>query len=399
MIEYLYTFLKSVIFHRKFIFWMGVAFFGLASAYAFWLDNSYEALVVVLPPAEETGIPSGLSSMMSSMGNIGKMMGNTSIPGFNMGGTAGDPELYLRIIQSAYIREKIVKRFNLKEVYEVDTNEEAIELLDEKIEGEATDENLIKFTVIDKDRSRAAAMANAFIEELDKFNKESLITKAKITVQFLKQRLDETKVITDSLENKFQQFQEENKAVSLPDETEALIRSIAQIKAEIISKEAQLNIVKTYATEKNPEHIALKTAIDKLKTEMKNMTGEGDPEKDTQFYVPFSKIPKVAVDFARLKRDIEIQEAVYLLIYQQYEMAKIEEKRTTPTIQVLDPATPVMKKIKPKRAFYAAGGLFFGLFMGIIVALFWDLLNNMISARDDIKIKGRELWQLFKDTY
>jgi uncharacterized protein involved in exopolysaccharide biosynthesis len=65
--------------------------------------------------------------------------------------------------------------------------------------------------------------------------------------------------------------------------------------------------------------------------------GNGD---ETELYLAFNDVPEVALELAELMREVKVQETVWQLLNQQYYQAKIEEARNTPTVQVLDDATP-----------------------------------------------------------
>jgi len=68
-----------------------------------------------------------------------------------------------------------------------------------------------------------------------------------------------------------------------------------------------------------------------------------------------------------LSREVETQERVYQFLVEQYEMAKIEEARNMPTIQVLDPAVipelPVGRGMIQKGMMAAVAGLMLGIFL------------------------------------
>jgi uncharacterized protein involved in exopolysaccharide biosynthesis len=60
--------------------------------------------------------------------------------------------------------------------------------------------------------------------------------------------------------------------------------------------------------------------------------------------------PQLMMQEARLARDVEINSTVFLELKKQFEIAKIEEIKNIPIINVLDPARPPVKKSFPKRA-------------------------------------------------
>jgi uncharacterized protein involved in exopolysaccharide biosynthesis len=96
--------------------------------------------------------------------------------------------------------------------------------------------------------------------------------------------------------------------------------------------------------------------------------------------------PELALQFLRLTRELEIQTTIFELLKQQYEHAKIQEMRDTPTVQVLDEASEPELKSEPKRVFTAllGGVLSFGL------TLFFILLYEF-SQRE--KEKDSELYR------
>jgi hypothetical protein len=61
-------------------------------------------------------------------------------------------------------------------------------------------------------------------------------------------------------------------------------------------------------------------------------------------------LPLLGVTYADLYRETKIQETVYELLTQQYELAKVQEAKEIPTVKVLDPAIVPTKKSFPPRA-------------------------------------------------
>jgi uncharacterized protein involved in exopolysaccharide biosynthesis len=59
--------------------------------------------------------------------------------------------------------------------------------------------------------------------------------------------------------------------------------------------------------------------------------------------------PQLLLDQERLAREIEINSTIYVELKKQYELARIEEIRTTPIISVLDYGRAAAKKESPKR--------------------------------------------------
>jgi uncharacterized protein involved in exopolysaccharide biosynthesis len=84
-----------------------------------------------------------------------------------------------------------------------------------------------------------------------------------------------------------------------------------------------------------------------------------------------------------LSRDAKIKEMLFELLTREYEIAKIEEAKSMPTIQVLDKAEPPEKKCKPnrKQMVLLAGAI--SLFAAIAVAFVREYLAQ--SSLGDMK--------------
>jgi len=61
---------------------------------------------------------------------------------------------------------------------------------------------------------------------------------------------------------------------------------------------------------------------------------------------------------------------------QQYELARIEEKRESVAINILDDAEPAVILAKPKRKLLIVAGLFFGVFLSIVFYIFRFSFSN-----------------------
>src|SRR5262249_10801430 len=59
------------------------------------------------------------------------------------------------------------------------------------------------------------------------------------------------------------------------------------------------------------------------------------------------KAPDLLLQQARLQREVEIEQEVYLALRKEAEMARIDEQRTTPVVNVLDHATPPLQPAGP----------------------------------------------------
>ena len=75
----------------------------------------------------------------------------------------------------------------------------------------------------------------------------------------------------------------------------------------------------------------------------------------------------------RLTREVEIQNTLFTFLTQQYEDAKIQEAKNTPTVQVLDKGKIPELKYKPARARIVIIGFTFSL---VISMYYLHFLNR-----------------------
>ncbi len=84
--------------------------------------------------------------------------------------------------------------------------------------------------------------------------------------------------------------------------------------------------------------------------------------------------PSLMLILGRLQRDVEIQQAIFLTLKQQLELAKIEVVQKSSFVQVLDsPSLPLRISNEPKKSSFILGGfsgLFFALFIVFIIEYF-----------------------------
>ena len=121
------------------------------------------------------------------------------------------------------------------------------------------------------------------------------------------------------------------------------------------------------------------------------------PEKNQVLDVPFSEVPKLGLELARLTRDLKIQEAIFELLSSQYEQAKIQEAKNTPTIQVLDRAVPPEKRSRPKRAMMVILAGIASLFVGIVFAFGLEYLQATRKRNPEEFMKIEQLLTAFKE--
>jgi uncharacterized protein involved in exopolysaccharide biosynthesis len=165
-------------------------------------------------------------------------------------------------------------------------------------------------------------------------------------------------------------FQERNRAIVLQDQTRGAIEAAARLKGEVVASEVQLQVLRSFATDANPEVTALKQRISEMKRQLTAVQyGENAPVASRDFHVPFSRVPEVGLDLIRLTREVKVQETVVGLLTQQLEQSRITEAKDLPIVQVLDPAIPRARPSHPRPLLNIALAALGSLVIGVGIAL------------------------------
>ncbi len=343
-LSYISVFLKW----RKFIFKFVVIATLIGIIVSFILTQQFTATATILPPNTQQQAMFGLLSA----GVIGSLT-NLSGLGNILPGASSPSDLFAAIMQSDRIKDEIIKRFNLMKEFKSKTMTDARKGLEKITKISVNKEGIVSVSVFYKNKFLAAEIANAYIEELDKFNTQTTMTIGKKYRIFVEQRLKETTDSLISAEESLRKFQEQHRTVALDIEIENAIAIIAKLKSEIVLREVQKGAVASISNLNNPYVTNIDQELRELKKQLSKIEfGAADTtrkEFGAGFSVPFARLPKISLEYARLLRNLKVQEAIYELLTQQYEQAKIMELKDTPTVQFLDRASTPEKRSFPRR--------------------------------------------------
>jgi len=349
--------------------------------YSLWVPKIYESTATILAPDERGARNLGLATALAASGVV------QSMPGLSMPSMTPQRDIFVSILKSRTMAQDVVQRFNLQQRYEVPFRSDAIKRLLGATTVSLSKEGIISVKVEETDPQLAADIANFFVANLDQMLTRYATTEAGKQRAFIAERLAETEQELRRGEQALRQFQETNKVIALQEQARGAVETAAQLKGEIMASEVQLEVMRKFATEANPEVIKLKQRIEEMKRHLGQMQyGRGwvlpaenrNPgEPRNEIHIPFAQVPELGLELARLMRDVKVQETVYTLLTQQLEQAKIAEARDTPTVQTLDKAVPADRKSKPKIRLNLAIAGITSLLTGVLLAFFLEYLAGV----------------------
>jgi tyrosine-protein kinase Etk/Wzc len=316
----------------------------------------FTAKAVVLPPQQ------GQSSagLLSQLGSL------AALTGLGSSGAKDPNDLYLAVLQSNTVEDGLIKRLDLMDAYHTTRLSEARRLLTNSSKFVSEKGGMISITIKDGDPHRAAQIANAYVDELHDINSRLIIGEAGVRRNFFSQQLAIEKDRLTDAEIALQQTEEKTGAISPTGQTGVVISQVAALQSQIISREVQLDALRTSSTDQNPDVIRLNTEIAGLRQQMRALESEQKGRKPGDISLTSRSLPEDQVTFLRKQRDVQYHTLIFDLIARQFEAARMDEAKASPLIQVLDPAEPPDRKSGPFRALWTLAGLILGFIYGCV---------------------------------
>lgn len=340
----------------------------------------YESNVTLLP-ALDSKDGGGLSGLFAASGTPSGFGGAAQSLGISLPGiSATSVDIFVAMLKSRIMADAVIQQFGLMELYEAKTMQDARQALEGITKITISKEKIIKITVEDKNPQLAADIANFYVSNLDHLNRTFNVSKASQHRAFIEGRLVELQADLVKAEETLKEFQTHNKTVAVEAQSTAMIQAAAMIQAQISAQEVQLQVLSGYLSLDNPELSRVRSSIEELKKQLylieSGKGGKGMLPGD-RLHPAMITVPRLALEYGRLLRELKVRETLNALLTSQYEQAKLAESRDTPTVQVLDPAIRAEKKSKPSIRLntMVVGALAF--FVGIFLAFFMEYLERI----------------------
>jgi capsule polysaccharide export protein KpsE/RkpR len=330
----------------------------LSLVLVFVIPKTYVSAAKLMPP-EMGGSNSAMYAALA-----GKALGSDSLAGLAatlLGGhTSG--ALYIDLLRSSTIAEKLINRFDLLKVYHKRYHEDAAKALARRTSIDMDKKSgVLTLKVKDRDPKRARDIARAYLDELNLLVLRTNNSSAHQERLFIEKRLQSVKGDLDRAQEAMGEFSSTHTAIDLREQARATVESEAKVEGELVLAQSELESLRQIYGDANVRVRGTEARIGELKHELNKMGGSSAPlsatadnsdeanKQDPSSYVPLRQVPRLAVPYANLYREVHIQETVYELLTQQYELARIQEAKDVPVVNVIDaPGIPEKKSFPPR---------------------------------------------------
>jgi len=335
--------------HRRLLMRIAICALVVSTLLAFLLPKQYESKARIMPPEQQGGAAAMLAAIS------GKVMPTalSALAGSMMGIRNNGP-LFIDLLNSGTVSGHLIDQFNLQTVYWKRYRQDAAKKLAHRTDiTEDHKSGVITIIVTDTDRRRARDMTQAYITELDRLLAQVNTSAAGRERVFIEQRLAAVQADLERAQRDLSEFSSKNTTLDIKDQTRAMVEAGAKLQAQLIVARSELQSIAQIYGDENVRVRAARARVSELERQLGKLAGPsgGEPaDADAgELYPPLRTLPVLAVQWADLYRKVKVQETVFELLTQQYELARIEEARSIPTVRVIDPPSWPEKKSFPPR--------------------------------------------------
>jgi capsule polysaccharide export protein KpsE/RkpR len=393
--------------HRRTLARVTAITFILSLVIAFVIPKRYKSVASIMPPDQHSSGAMMLAALASHSGSLG---GLSSLAGGLLGGQT-TTALYVNLLHSSTVSGHLIDRFNLQHVYRkryrIDT---AKHLAHRTTITEDKKSGVITIAVEDENPLRARDLAQGYLDELNKLVTRTNTSSAHRERIFIERRLNSVKSDLEHAQLELSEFSSRTSTVDIKEQTRAMVDAGARVQGELLVAQSGLQALRQIYGDGNVRVRETKARIASLQRELEKMTGssaplvpeepgEGSTTTDAndkgELYPPLRQLPRLAVPYADLYRQVKVQEAVYELLTQQYELARIEEAKNIPVVSVIDPPGVPEKKSFPHRLLITLVLTFFSFAAAAALILMRDHWSKL-DARDPRKTLAAEVLPVFR---
>jgi len=347
--------------HRRRLARVTAISFIVSLCIAFMIPKRYKSVASIMPPDQQSSGAMMLAALASRSGSLG---GLGSLAGSLLGGHT-TTALFVNLLHSSTVSGHLIDRFNLQHVYRkryrIDT---AKHLAHRTSITEDKKSGVITIAVEDENPVRARDLAQGYLDELNKLVTQTNTSAAHRERIFIERRLRSVQADLEHAQLELSEFSSRNSTIDIKEQTRAMVDAGARVQGELLVAQSGLQSLRQIYGDGNVRVRETEARIASLQRDLEKMTGSSAPlvqeaagedsatsdaNEKGELYPPLRQLPRLAVPYADLYRQVRVQETVYELLTQEYEMARIEEAKDVPVVSVIDPPGVPEKKSFPHR--------------------------------------------------
>lgn len=131
-------------------------------------------------------------------------------------------------------------------------------------------------------------------------------------------------------------------------------------------------------------------SILEIETENKSLMAKSDALRRIldELNASMNTLPEKSLQLARLSREAEVNNNIFLMLREKYEESRIAEAGQVGSVRIVDYADPPKQPIKPRKKTNLILGMLVGLGLGFGIVLLKEYLDTKIHASEDVERLG-----------
>lgn len=371
---------------------------------AFVVPVRYTSVVRLMPPDQAQ---QGVASMLAALGKTGGGGGGDigSIGG-ELLGLKTSADMFVGVLRSRTVEDDLINKFDLRKVYWRRHYAATRKELDDRTDVVADRKSgIITLKVSDRSPERAAAMGLEYVDALNRMVITLNTGSAHKERVFLEERLGQVQQELEAAEKDFSQYASQNTTIDVKEQGKAMIGAAADLEGNLIAAETQLEGLRQIYAPGNVRVRSVQARIEEYRRQLQKLGGESagsvggetshssdSTEQGHDAYPTIRQLPILGVRWSDLYRRTRVEEAVFETLTKQYELAKVEEARETPSVKVLDQADVPEERSYPPRILIIMLGTGFVCVLGCL----WVLTRarwQEVDPMDPRKALAQEILQ------
>jgi capsule polysaccharide export protein KpsE/RkpR len=376
--------------HRQVLMRVGAVALAISLVTVFVIPKRYQSTARLMPPDNSSSGTAMLAALTGRSG-LGGLDGLGALAASFLG-AHGTSALYVNLLGSATVTGDLIDRFGLQQAYDKRYRVDTVKyLLRHTSVAEDKKSGVITVTVTDTDPKRARDLAQGYLDELNQLLNRTSTSSARRERMFIERRLASVKSSLEDAQQALSDFSSTHSTIDMHEQARAMVDAGAKLEGELIVTQGELDSLRQIYGDGNIRIRSAQARVADLKKELGKMggssaqlpspsdrAGNGGAGDSDALYPPLRQLPRLAVPYADLYRTVKVQETVFELLTQQYEIARIQEAKDIPVVSVIDlPGIPEKKSFPPRTLLTIAITLF-----AIAVASAWILFKDRWAKMD-----------------
>lgn len=335
--------------------------------FTYLMPQTFSATATIMPPEKDKS--GGLMSFLSGSGALDLMKGQEN----------PQMDMFKNITDSRFMSESIARDSRVHNYFSrFDTGFDAIAFQARSaLTSEPLRNGVMNLQVDikthwlsdgderDSARLLSSYLSNLFVKQLDKYNRERLMTTARHMRIFVEGEYSKRLLQLDSAYAGLQEFQERNKAVALTEQLTATVSSAALLASQVQQLQMQIGVEERELNTNSARMSLLKAQLEEAQHQLRKY----DDGSVGEYSIALNNAPNLTRQLARFVREVKMLETIGAYLRQQLEQERISEQRNVPTFQILDSAVVPLRRSSPKRgSMLLLGGIVGLVLSGMYIA-------------------------------